>query len=640
MPSETWFADNLKFLDEKGQLNAYQLSIDASSLVTDPQYIEEIKATAPYLIKVTKASVDVVGEGGAGGKFLRMVATKDETNKENNNSQTHNKGVVNIMKNKLYALFAALYPVIFAAKNIDIVGVDENELYSNLFQANKAQPRMHLPEGYDKATVEPLIDAELAKIQGTKVEAPKADPPPAVDLKATLDPLQKRMQDMEVSMCAANLRASLAESKLPKITQDKISKQYQDKIFKDSELQATINAEREYLAQFTKSEPDSQGRDIVMGQDQRDKMSDALAATMLASGHMGKPIVPGSPEMKAVVGDASPLRSIKELYIACTGDVNVTGNPAKMRASIDTTGFDVVCGNALNKALVANYNQQDMVADVGKVANITDLNSIAEQKRIRFGGYSDAPTVAEGDPYVAATSPDDEKAVYTPVKKGFTEDITLETIKKDDINAIAQIAPRVSRACVRTLYKTVFGLLDPGQNATIYDSTALYTTTGAHANLGGNALDATYLGNAVARMLAQKEATSLEVLGIRPGFLLVPAELEKTAYELVTSKYGLYNDTPGYLQSKQIQILPVPYWSGLTPSYGAAAKNWALIASRQDGVPIEVGFVDGQRVPELFISNLANVGSLFTNDKITYKVRFWFGAAVIDYRFADGSIVS
>jgi hypothetical protein len=141
-------------------------------------------------------------------------------------------------------------------------------------------------------------------------------------------------------------------------------------------------------------------------------------------------------------------------------------------------------------------------------------------------------------------------------------------------------------------------------------------------------------------MLAQTEAGSSEILGIRPGFLLVPAELEGTGYELLTAAYGQYNEVATYAQSKQIQLLGVPYWSGLTVTYGNKAKNWALVSRREDGVPIEAGFVDGQRTPELFVSNLANVGSLFTNDKITYKVRFWFGAAVIDFRFADGSVVS
>ncbi len=639
LPSEKEFADNLSFLASKDQLNAYQLSIDASIEVTEPQFVKEANATVPVLVRITKASIDVVGEAGAGGKFLRMVASKDE----DSNSHIHNLGVTKIMKNKMLALFAALFPVIFAAKNLDVVGIDENDLYSHLYAADKSQPRMHLPEGYDKVKVEPILDAQIKKLQTAKIDepapTPEPTPPPTVNIQASLDPINRQIQELRMQGCAAELRASVAESKLPDATQKKIMKQFTGKLFTSAELQDTISSEREYLAQFTNVKVDNQGLDIHIGKTQADKMENALAATILCSGHQSKPLNVGSDAMKAIVGDATPVRSIKELYIQCTGDVNITGNPAKMQASIDSTQFSVIVGNALNKALVPDYNAQDFLADINKVCNIVDLNSIQEQKRIRYGGYSDAPTVAEGEQYLPATSPDDEEAVYTPVKKGFTEDITIETIKKDDINAVNKIPSRVARACVRTFYHTVFGLLNPGVNATIYDAVALYNTA-AHVNFGTGALDATYLSAAIARLLAQKEANSNEILGIRPGFLLVPAELEKTAYGLVTLAYGMYNQVPTYEQDKMIQVLGVPYWSGLIPTYGAAAKNWALTCRRQDGVPIEAGFVDGQRTPELFVSNLQNVGSLFTNDKITYKVRFWFGACVVDFRFTDGSYLT
>jgi hypothetical protein len=384
--------------------------------------------------------------------------------------------------------------------------------------------------------------------------------------------------------------------------------------------------------------------DVRITETEANKMENCLAATILISGHQTKPLQAGSDDLKKLVGEATPIRSIKELYIACTGDVNITGNPAKMTklmaaTGIDTTQFSVIVGNALNKALVADYNYQPRLQDVSKVCNIVDLNSIQEQKRIRYGGYADAPTVAEGAAYLPATSPDDEQAVYTPVKKGFTEDITLETIKKDDINAVGKIPARVSRACINAFYKTVFGLLNPGTNAAVYDDIALYDNS-THANYATSALDSTYLTAAIQRMLKQTEAGSSEVLGIEPGFLLVPVELEDDAYGLTVNAYGKYNDVPSYEQAKRIEVVKVPYWSGETPTYGAAAKNWALISRRDYGVPVEAGFVDGQRTPELFVSNLANVGSLFTNDKITYKVRFWFGAAVIDFRFCDGSVVS
>ncbi|MBE3116380.1 hypothetical protein IMZ68_04175, partial [Candidatus Bathyarchaeota archaeon] len=639
-PSAQWLKDDLAYFAANDALDTYQLSIDSGYYQDGTVFAQEVNGQVPNVIAVAGGDVDIVPNGAAGGKFNRMVAAK-----ENNNSPIHNSGVTQ-MKNKLLQVFMACFPAIFMAKNIDIVGVDENELYSHLYAADKSQPRMHLPEGYDKAKVEPILDAELKKIQATKVDEPAPPEPPkppeSVNIQASLDPITKRMQALELQACQAELRSAVLESKLPDVIQTEITKQFTGKIFASQDLNNAITSYRQIAAHFTQAQVDNRSMDVRITATEASKMENALAATILCSGNQSHPMQLGQDVLKNIVGDAKPIRSIKQLYIDCTGDVDVTGNPAKMTkmlaaTGIDSTQFSVVVGNALNKALVSDYNYQDKLVDINKVCNITDLNSIQEQKRIRFGGYADAPTVTEGSAYLPATSPDDEEAVFTPVKKGFTEDITLETIKKDDINAVNKIPSRISKSCVNIFYKTVFGLLDPGVNAVIYDTLALYITS-THTNYATSALDTTALQAAIARMLAQVEAGSSDILGIRAGYILVPSELIKTAFDLVT--YGQYASSADYTKAQNIQVLPVPYWSGKTPAFGNKARNWALTSRREDGVPIEAGFVDGQRTPELFVSNLANVGSLFTNDKITYKVRFWFGAAVIDFRFTDGSIVA
>jgi hypothetical protein len=40
---------------------------------------------------------------------------------------------------------------------------------------------------------------------------------------------------------------------------------------------------------------------------------------------------------------------------------------------------------------------------------------------MRFGGYGNLPTVGQGAPYTALTSPTDEEATYAPAKRGGTE---------------------------------------------------------------------------------------------------------------------------------------------------------------------------------------------------------------------------
>ena len=55
---------------------------------------------------------------------------------------------------------------------------------------------------------------------------------------------------------------------------------------------------------------------------------------------------------------------------------------------------------------------------------------------------------------------------------------------------------------------------------------------------------------------------------------------------------------------------------------------------------IEIGFLDGNEEPELFVQDNPTSGSVFTNDQITYKIRHIYGGAVIDYRAFQGSVVT
>jgi len=66
------------------------------------------------------------------------------------------------------------------------------------------------------------------------------------------------------------------------------------------------------------------------------------------------------------------------------------------------------------------------------------------------------------------------------------------------------------------------------------------------------------------------------------------------------------------------------YWTDVT--------DWAISADMNDIPGIEIGFVNGQQEPELFVQDMPNVGSMFTNDQVTYKIRHVYGGAVKEFR--------
>jgi len=70
------------------------------------------------------------------------------------------------------------------------------------------------------------------------------------------------------------------------------------------------------------------------------------------------------------------------------------------------------------------------------------------------------------------------------------------------------------------------------------------------------------------------------------------------------------------------------------------ATNWYLAADKGDVPLLEIGFLDNKQEPEFFVQDLPNVGSMFSNDMLTYKIRHVYGGGVMDFRGFDASVVA
>jgi hypothetical protein len=71
-------------------------------------------------------------------------------------------------------------------------------------------------------------------------------------------------------------------------------------------------------------------------------------------------------------------------------------------------------------------------------------------------------------------------------------------------------------------------------------------------------------------------------------------------------------------------VVPVWYWTD--------ANDWALSADKNDIPSIEIGFLDGNEEPELFVQDNPTNGSMFASDKLTYKIRHIYGGTPVDFR--------
>lgn len=425
---------------------------------------------------------------------------------------------------------------------------------------------------------------------------------------------ESRAQELENKIrmveARADARAKIKASNLPEIAKAKLDAHFAAcGDFKESEVLEAIQNELDYLAKFTEAAVKDLGEGRAeVTQDSREKAVERLDA-FFDETHK----------------DHRQALSFKEAYIGLTGDKNVTGRLSNFTEAVMTSAtFGEILGDSMTRRLLKEYNVRTNYDVWRKLANIVPLSDFREQSRVRMGGFGDLPVVAQSAAYTDAAAPGEEKEKYAAAKRGELAKITLEMIKNDDVGVIRKIPVKLARAAKRTLSKFALNLIIG--NPTMSDSKTLFHAD--HGNLGTDALTAAAFTARRLEMMKQKELSSNEILSIPPRFMLVPPELEETAYNLFVR--GTNND-PDYVQTVKPEILPI--W------FATDTDDWYLAADPADIDGLEIGFMDGNEEPELFVQDNPTSGSVFTNDQITYKIRHIYGGVVTDYRAFQASIV-
>jgi len=311
------------------------------------------------------------------------------------------------------------------------------------------------------------------------------------------------------------------------------------------------------------------------------------------------------------------VTSIRQVYLDCTGDRHFTGqinqcSQSRMTEALDSTSFPAALGNTINRRMIDLWSNATIYDGWEHFVDIVNVSDFRDQERVVIGGYGDLQDVGENGGYPDLTSPTDNKEKYRVTKRGGRETVTLEMIANDDQGAIARIPQKMVTAARRTLSKFVFGMFatPPLMN----DGKAWFHAD--HKNLGSTAFSGSAYSAVRLAMMRQQEPGSDAELGLVPRYLMVPPELEEQAYD--TFKRDTNNDET-FVQSLKPMVMPVWCWTDV--------NNWVASCDKTDHPIIELGFFQGQREPQLFIQDNPNVGSMFTNDATTYKIRHIYGGA-------------
>lgn len=336
-------------------------------------------------------------------------------------------------------------------------------------------------------------------------------------------------------------------------------------------------------------------------------------------------------------GSDKGFKSLREGYIITTGDTKLTGrsNEAKglsrfmnLSEAISSSTFAYILAATMNRKLLADYNAKGgAYADNGKgwLWNAVPVNDFKTQERTRMGGYGNLATVAEGAPYDDLTSPTDEKVSYAVAKKGGIETLTFEAIRNDDVGLVRRIPQKMAMAARRTLYEFAYNLLI--SNPTFDgDSVAVFHTN--HNNTTTSALSASTWKAARLAMLKQTEKDSAKRMGLLAQHLAVPPDLEEVAVNLF--RKTTEND-PQFIHDTAVKVHIITHTTDAT--------DWFVAAGVDQCEQIELGFLDGNENPEIFVADNPTECSVFTADKTRFKIRHIYGGDVVDYRGLYGGIV-
>jgi hypothetical protein len=339
------------------------------------------------------------------------------------------------------------------------------------------------------------------------------------------------------------------------------------------------------------------------------------------------------------------MRSIRELYQAITGDYEWRGafSPAWSQLSAaSTTTLAGMVVNAFNKVVRMHYDNMATYRWYERIVDVAPHDGTTHDVQlIMVDGLANLPTVTEGAAYTEATVGDSKESLSF-TKHGHYVGITLETIRRSDIQRIQAIPRAFVQASVRTRSAAIAAIFTTasGTGPTLADdSTALFHSN--HGNLGTAAFNAAAWAAARTRIWEQQIPGASKPLGLWPTFILVPIELYDDA--LAEFGYGTGDvgkpSTAGTAQTvnpygesrlgdpRPVPI-PVPEWTDAT--------DWAYMVDPRLHPVIHMAYANapqgGQHpMPEIYEVASESSGLMFTHDTLPVKVRDWWGYGLATY---------
>ena len=283
-----------------------------------------------------------------------------------------------------------------------------------------------------------------------------------------------------------------------------------------------------------------------------------------------------------------------------------------------TSDFSSLFANVANKRLRSAYDENagTYAMWARRAPNAPDFKNMSV---VQLAGAPDLLQTNEAGEFKYGAMTDGGET-YAMLTYGRIVSLTRQAIVNDDLRAFERMVSAFGFAARRLENRTVYAQLTA--NANLADGTALFHAN--HSNLiTSSALAIATLGAGRTAMRLQK-GLQQEELNLAPSYLIVPAALEQTAYQLTSSNYvpSTKAEVNEFRVGGRTAVAPI-----VEPVLDAnSATAWYLAASNSQVDTVEYCYLDGAEGPVIE----SEVG--FETDGVSYKCRLDFAAKAVDYR--------
>jgi hypothetical protein len=602
-------------------------------------------------------SLDMVSHASAGGKFERMVASK---NKENEMKELLEKLLMLVKEGKM-----KMQKSIEGKSDDEIKSMIKESLEikkENILEANVKSilekianlPDMksvkaaiaealknvkNVKEGEEEKTEETKEEEKTEKKTEEKVEEKTEEK--TEEKKEEVKDVEEKVEKIEEKLKVTESRILIKEEVsndpvLPEASKTRIMESLDGRIMSRDEVKAELKKEKDYLETLTGS------GEIKINESKFIKVTDVPVDKMQrAMDMLVDPDLAETPEYK----DTPQFFTLRESFEKFTG-MNIqearrvceSGQTEQLRIKEATTAnFPIALGTSMNKKMVKMYKMYKDREGWTKVVREETFNNLNQQDLSRFGGFGLLSTVAESGTYPALTTPSEENPNYTPIKKGGYFFVTEEMLINDNLRSVRRFPQEMALAASRTLTTFVWNLItgcsgSSGLNSqNIYDGGLLYTN--AHGNLGATALGYQSFNAGVTAMNNYTQTSSAAPVWVDPKYLVTVPTLRRTALNICKNPLIEAGAASGAGSIKNVLegygVEPI-----IVPNYYlcSSTTGWYLIADPTQCPTAVIGYLTGKKNPEIILQDNPTVATVFTNDRLTYRVKFRYGGTIEDWR--------